>query len=131
MSGYIGGWFDNTLMRIMDAILSIPALILALAIAGVLGPGLTNAMIALTIVFIPGFTRLIRAQTLAVREETFIEASQSIGSRPWSHPRARVLPNVASPIIVQASLALGSVLLAEARSSFLGVGLQPPKRAGA
>ena len=82
-SGYIGGWFDNTLMRVMDAILSIPALILALAIAGVLGPGLTNAMIALTIVFIPGFTRLVRAQTLAVREETFIEASQSIGSRPW------------------------------------------------
>jgi oligopeptide/dipeptide ABC transporter ATP-binding protein len=126
-SGYIGGWFDNTLMRVMDGILSIPALILALAIAGVLGPGLTNAMIALTIVFIPSFTRLVRAQTLAVREETFIEASQSIGSRPWWLLAVRVLPNVAPPVIVQASLALGSVLLAEATLSFLGVGLQPPK----
>jgi peptide/nickel transport system permease protein len=126
-SGYIGGWFDNTLMRVMDGILSIPALILALAIAGVLGPGLTNAMIALTIVFIPSFTRLVRAQTLAVREETFIEASQSIGSRPWRILVTRVLPNVASPVIVQASLALGSVLLAEATLSFLGVGLQPPR----
>ena len=126
-SGYIGGWFDNAVMRVMDAILSIPALILALAIAGVLGPGLTNAMIALTIVYIPGFTRLIRAQTLAVREETFIEASQSIGSRPWWMLGARILPNVASPIIVQASLALGSVLIAEATLSFLGIGLQAPK----
>jgi len=126
-SGYIGGWFDNAVMRVMDAILSIPGLILALAIAGVLGPGLTNAMIALTIVYIPGFTRLIRAQTLAVREETFIEASQSIGSRPWWMLGVRVLPNVASPIIVQASLALGSVLIAEATLSFLGVGIQPPK----
>jgi len=126
-SGYIGGWFDNAVMRVMDAILSIPALILALAIAGVLGPGLTNAMIALTIVYIPGFTRLIRAQTLAIREETFIEASQSIGSRPWWMLGARVLPNVASPIIVQASLALGSVLIAEATLSFLGIGIQAPK----
>ncbi|GMU79333.1 MAG: ABC transporter [Acidimicrobiia bacterium] len=126
-SGYIGGAFDNTLMRVMDGILSIPALILALAIAGVLGPGLTNAMIALSIVFVPSFTRLVRAQTLAVREETFIEASQSIGSRPIWMLTVRVLPNVASPIIVQASLALGSVLLAEAALSFLGVGLQPPK----
>jgi len=125
-SGYIGGWFDNTMMRIMDAILSIPGLILAIAIAGVLGTGLTNAIIALTIVFIPGFTRLIRAQTLAIREETFIEASQSIGSRPWWMLTARVLPNVASPIIVQASLALGGVLIAEATLSFLGVGVQPP-----
>jgi len=126
-SGYIGGWFDNTLMRVMDAILSIPALILALAIAGVLGRGLTNVIIALTIVFIPGFTRLIRAQTLAVREETFVEASQSIGSRPWWLLGRRILPNVASPVIVAASLALGSVLLAEATLSFLGIGIQAPK----
>jgi len=126
-SGYIGGWFDNTMMRIMDAILSIPGLILAIAIAGVLGPGITNAIVALTIVFIPGFTRLIRAQTLAIREETFIEASQAIGSKPWWMLTARVLPNVASPIIVQASLALGGVLIAEATLSFLGVGVQPPK----
>ena len=83
-------------------------------------------MIALTIVFIPSFTRLIRAQTLAIREEAFIEASQSIGSKPWWMLTVRVLPNVASPIIVQSSLALGSVLLAEATLSFLGIGIQPP-----
>ena len=114
------------LMRIMDGLSSFPALVLALAIVGVLGPGLANAMIAITIVIIPGFARLIRGQTLAVREETFIEASQSIGHEPGRIRRTRVLPNVASPLIVQASLALGSALLAEAGLSFLGLGVQPP-----
>ena len=126
VSGYLGGRVDNLLMRLMDAVLSFPPLILAIAVAGILGPGLTNLMIAISILFIPGFARVIRAQTLAVRQETFIEASIVAGTRTLEILRRRVLPNVASPLIVQASLALGVALLAEAGLSFLGLGLQPP-----
>jgi peptide/nickel transport system permease protein len=126
LSGYIGGKVDNLFMRVMDAIMSFPPLILALAIAGVLGPGLNNAALALTVVFVPSFARLIRAQTLGVRQETFVEASRSIGTPTRRILLRRVLPNAISPVVVQASLALGSALLAEAALSFLGLGVQPP-----
>jgi peptide/nickel transport system permease protein len=126
LAGYLGGRIDDLLMRLMDAVLSFPPLILAIAVAGILGPGLTNLMIAISILFIPGFARVIRAQTLAVRQETFIEASIAAGTQTHEILRRRVLPNVASPLIVQASLALGVALLAEAGLSFLGLGLQPP-----
>ena len=126
VAGYAGGRTDDLLMRAMDAVMSFPPLILAIAVAGVLGPGLTNLMIAISILFVPGFARVIRAQTLAVRQETFIEASIAAGTRTPEILRRRVLPNVASPMIVQASLALGVALLAEAGLSFLGLGLQPP-----
>jgi len=126
IAGYFGGRTDSLLMRLMDAVLSFPPLILALAVAGMLGPGLVNLMIAISILFVPGFARLIRAQTLAVRQETFIEASIAAGSRNREILLRRVLPNVASPLIVQASLGLGAALLAEAGLSFLGLGLEPP-----
>jgi peptide/nickel transport system permease protein len=125
-SGYLGGKVDGVLMRVTDAIMSFPPLILALAIAGVLGPGLNNAALALTVVFVPSFARLIRAQTLGVRQETFVEASRSIGTPTRRILFRRVLPNAISPVVVQASLALGSALLAEAALSFLGLGVQPP-----
>jgi len=126
LAGYLGGRTDDLLMRLMDAVLSFPPLILAIAVAGILGPGLTNLMIAISVLFVPGFARVIRAQTLAVRQETFIEASIAAGTRTRDILVRRVLPNVASPLIVQASLALGVALLAEAGLSFLGLGLQPP-----
>ena len=126
LAGYLGGRTDDLLMRLMDAVLSFPPLILAIAVAGILGPGLTNVMIAISILFVPGFARVIRAQTLAVRQETFIEASIAAGTRTRDILLRRVLPNVASPLIVQASLALGVALLAEAGLSFLGLGLEPP-----
>ncbi len=126
VAGYFRGWIDDLLMRLMDAVLSFPPLILALAVAGILGPGLTNLMIAISILFVPSFARLIRAQTLAVREETFVEASIAAGTRTGRIIVRRILPNVASPLIVQTSLALGGALLAEAGLSFLGMGLQPP-----
>ena len=94
---------------------------LALAVAGVLGAGLENAILAISLVMIPGFARLTRAQTLAVREETFVEASHSMGTKPGRIRRKRVLPNVASPLIVAVSLAIGFALLAEAQLSLLGL----------
>ena len=127
LAGYFGGRVDYLLMRLMDAVMSFPPLILALAIAGILGPSLNKVMIAMSIVFVPTLARLLRAQTLAVRAETFVEASIGIGT---STPRIllrRVVPNVASPLIVQAALVLGSALYVEAALSYLGLGVQPPQ----
>jgi oligopeptide/dipeptide ABC transporter ATP-binding protein len=125
LAGFRGGATDNILMRIMDALSSFPTLILALAVVGVLGNSLRNAVLAIAIVVIPGFTRLIRAQTLAVSQEPFIEASRSMGTKPGRVRRRRVLPNVASPLIVAVSLALGAALIAEAGLSLLGFGVTP------
>jgi peptide/nickel transport system permease protein len=127
MSGYLGGRLDNVLMRIVDGVQSIPPLVLALAIAGLLGPSLRNIVIALAIIFVPTFVRLVRGQVLAVKEETYIEASRSVGASSGYIVRKRVLHNVASPLIVQASITLGFGLLAEAGLSFLGLGIQPPE----
>ena len=127
LAGFRGGGTDNLLMRVMDALASFPPLVLALAVVGVLGPGLENAVLAIAIVVIPGFARLVRAQTLAVRQETFIEASRSMGTKPGRVRRKRVLPNVASPLIVAVSLAMGAALIAEAGLSLLGFGVLPPK----
>jgi peptide/nickel transport system permease protein len=125
-SGYLGGRFDAVLMRVMDGIMSFPGLVLVIAIVAVLGPNMRNAMIAITIGIIPGFTRLVRGQSLTVREETFIEASHAIGTSRrrviWRH----VLPNILGPLTVQASIVFGAVLLVEAALSFLGLGAQPP-----
>jgi peptide/nickel transport system permease protein len=125
LAGFRGRGTDNVLMRIMDGLASFPPLVLALAVVGVLGPGLENAVLAISIVVIPGFARLIRAQTLAVRQETFIEASRSMGTKPGRVRRKRVLPNVASPLIVGVSLAIGGALIAEASLSLLGFGATP------
>ena len=114
-------------MRFVDAGLSFPALVMALAIAGILGPSVGHAAIAIAVTMLPGFIRLVRGSALAVRHETYIEASQSIGV---STPRIllrRILPNIRSPLIVAASLAFGGALLAEAGLSFLGLSVQPPE----
>jgi len=126
MAGYLGKWFDLIIMRVADAIMSFPALILAIAIVGVLGPNLRNAMVAVGVIFAPRFVRLIRGTVLAVREETFIEASRSIGTPTSTILRRHILPNVLSPLIIQISLAAGFSMLAEASLSFLGLGAQPP-----
>jgi peptide/nickel transport system permease protein len=125
LAGFRGRATDNVLMRVMDALASFPPLVLALAVVAVLGRSLENAVLAIAIVVIPGFARLIRAQTLAVRNETFIEASRSMGTRPGRVRRKRVLPNVASPLIVGVSLAIGAALIAEAGLSLLGFGANP------
>jgi peptide/nickel transport system permease protein len=126
VAGWFGGWRDNLLMRVMDAMFAFPPLILALAVASLLGKSLVNESIAIAIVFVPGFVRLIRGQVLAIRGETFMEASRSVGATNRRMIVRHVLPNVASPVIVQVALALGYGLLAEAGLSFLGLGVQPP-----
>lgn len=126
IAGLLRGWWDGIFSRAADALLSFPPLLLALAIVGVMGPNLTNAMLAIGLVFVPRFYRIVRAATLAVREETFIEASRSIGTPTWWVIRRHVLPNVLGPLVVQVSIALGFAILAEASLSFLGLGVQAP-----
>ena len=125
-AGYFGGFVDLTIMRITDAVQSFPPLILAISVVGILGPGLRNAMLAVGIVFAPNFIRIVRGSVLEVREETFIEASRSIGTPTFRIVRTRILPNVLPPLLVQISLASGFALLAEASLSFLGFGVQLP-----
>jgi peptide/nickel transport system permease protein len=126
VAGYIGRWVDAVIMRVMDAMFTFPPLILALAVAALLGHGLGTASVAIAVVFIPGFVRIIRAQVLAVREEAFIEASRSVGIGSTRMLRKHILPAVAAPLTVQVAVSFGYALLAEAGLSFLGFGVQPP-----
>lgn len=126
VAGYWSGHVDVFVMRLTDAFQSVPPLVLALAVAGILGPGTRNLVLALVIVVIPGQIRLVRGQTLAVREEDYVDASQAIGSPARSIIARRVFPHVLSPLLVQISIALGTILVAEASLSFLGLGTPPP-----
>lgn len=126
LAGYAGGVLDAVFSRISDAILSLPPLILALAIVGILGPGLTNAMIALGVVLAPPQFRLARGAAQSVSSELYIEACRSLGCSPWRILWRHVLPNASSPLLVQVTFAAGVVVIAEASLSFLGLGVQVP-----
>jgi peptide/nickel transport system permease protein len=126
VAGYVGGLPDDAIMRVVDAIQAFPSLILALAITAALGPNIGNAMLAIGIVAAPGMARLTRGQTLSVREREFIAAARVCGASPVSIMRQHIWPNVTAPIIVQATLLLGTAIVTEAALSFLGVGVQPP-----
>jgi peptide/nickel transport system permease protein len=126
LAGYYGSWADDLLMLVVDAVWSFPTLVLALAIAASLGPGLTNAMLAIGIVFTPVFARLVRGQALSVRERDFVLAARAIGARPARIVLRHLWPNVTAPIIVQASLLVASAIVVEAALSFLGLGIEPP-----
>ena len=126
LSGYVGGWVDGLIMRINDAMLSIPFLIVAIALAAFLGPGLGNAMIAIGIAALPTFVRLVRGTVLAIRTEEYVEAAQALGC---SQPRValrHILPNTLPPLFVQVSITVAAAIIAEASLSFLGLGQQPP-----
>ncbi len=126
LAGYAGGWTDDVISRVIDTLLSFPAIVLAIGVTGALGIGLTNAMIAVGIVFAPQLARLIRARTLIVRQELYVDAARCFGA-PTAHILWRhVLPNAIQPVIVQVALLLAVSLLAEASLSFLGLGIQPP-----
>jgi peptide/nickel transport system permease protein len=125
LAGYFGGPLDELVMRITDVFLSIPGLILALAVAAALGHSLDNVMYALIIVYWPPYTRLVRGQALSVRENLYIEASRATGASEMRVVTRHVLPNAISPILVQSSLDAGSVVLVAAGLSFLGIGAQP------
>ena len=126
VSGYFGGTTDNIIMRVIDAWFAFPPLLLAIAVAALLGRSLHNEIIAIAVTLVPGFVRVIRGQVLSVREETYVEASRSVGAGHLRMLSRHVFPNVASPLVVQCALALGFALLAEAGLSFLGLGVQPP-----
>lgn len=126
LAGFLGGWVDDGISRFIDALLSFPSIVLAIAVTGALGIGLTNGMIAVGIVFSPQLARLVRARALVVRQELYVDASRCFGASTarilWRH----VLPNTVQPVIVQVTLLLAAALLAEASLSFLGLGIQPP-----
>lgn len=126
IAGYFGGWIDNVISRVTEAFLAMPFLITAIALAAFLGPSLTNAMIAIGFSAMPIFIRLTRGQTLAVKTEDYVEGARSIGLRHSSILLKYILPNVFSPILVQATLTVAAAIIAEASLSFLGLGQQPP-----
>lgn len=125
-AGFAGGWVDSALMRLTDIFLAFPALVLALAIVGMLGANLINAIIAIIIVWWPWYARLVRGQVLSLKNELYVEAARSLGCSPNRTLFRHVLPNSVAPVGVQASLDIGAALLTTATLGYLGVGAQPP-----
>jgi len=126
LSGYFGGWTDQIISRITDALLATPFLILAIALAAFLGPSLTNAMIAIGLSATPIFIRLTRGQVLSVKTEDYVEGARAIGLSDMAIMWRYILPNVFAPVLVQATLTVATAIIAEASLSFLGLGQQPP-----
>ena len=126
VAGHVGGRLGEIIMRVTDVFLSVPALMLALAVVGALGPGIVNAMIALSLVWWPGYVRLVQAKTLALGQETFVEAARAGGAGRPRIVMVHLLPNCVSPIIVKASMDMGTAILAAASLGFIGLGAQPP-----
>jgi peptide/nickel transport system permease protein len=127
LAGYYRGWLDDVVMRLMDMLFAFPAILLAIAILAIRGRGAGNAMIAIGIVYTPIFARVTRASVLSVREEAYVRAARSVGAGDLRTVRRHILPNVATPIIVQTSISLAFAILAEAALSFLGLGTQRPE----
>jgi peptide/nickel transport system permease protein len=126
LSGYFGGWIDNSIMRVMDVLLAFPSLLLAIAIVTVLGPGLTNALLAIGIVSIPSYARVVRSSVLSVREMDYVSATRALGGSNFDILFRRILPNAMTPLIVQGTLGIATAILDAAALSFLGLGAQPP-----
>lgn len=127
IAGFQGGWIDTIIMRIVDIMLSIPSLLLAIAIVSAFGGGLTNVMIAVGISSIPQYARLTRASVLSLKEQLFVEASRALGVKKSTIIRSHILPNTMAPIIVQSTLGVASAILSAASLGFLGLGLEPPR----
>jgi peptide/nickel transport system permease protein len=126
IAGYFGGVAGEGIMRVTDLFLSVPGLVLALAIVGALGPGIVNAMIALALVWWPGYVRLVESKALALRSEVFVEAARAVGTGRLRIIFVHILPNCLSPIVVKASMDMGLAILAAASLGFIGLGAQPP-----
>lgn len=127
MTGYYGGVFDEIVMRLMDILLSIPAILMAIAIVSALGPSMMNLLIAITVSQVPGFTRIVRSTVLSVVSEDYIEAARAGGSRDFRIIMHDVLPNAIGPIIVQGTMSVAKMVLLAAGLSFIGLGIQPPQ----
>src|SRR5499427_3339076 len=127
LAGYCGGRVDGIVMRVMDAVLSFPPLVLALALGAVLGAGLGGVLLALGVVYTPTFARLMRGQVLTITARDYVDAARALGASGWRVALRHVVPNAINPIIVQAALSVAFAILAEASLSFLGLGIQPPQ----
>ena len=126
ISGYYGGRIDHIIMRVMDVLMAMPAILLAIAIVAALGSGLTNVLIAIAASFVPNFARVVRAAVMTVRDQEFVEAASAVGASDLRIITEHILPNALAPIIVQATLSVASAILFLASLSFLGLGIQPP-----
>jgi len=126
IAGYYGGITDNVIMRVVDVILAVPNILMAIAIAATLGPGMMNVMIAVGIGAIPGYARQTRAQVLSLKEQEFVEAARSVGAGDLRIIRKHILPNALAPVIIEASMGMAGAILAAAGLSFIGIGLQAP-----
>lgn len=126
IAGYFGGRVDDVIMRVMDVLNGIPRIVLAIAIAGTIGSGITSALIAVAVSSVPNFARVVRAATMTVRDQEFVEASQSLGASHAHIIVQHIFPNILAQIIVQATLGIGTAILLCASLSFLGLGVQPP-----
>lgn len=126
IGGFLGGWIDNLIMRTMDVLLAFPSLLLAIAIVAVLGHGLQNALLAIAIVSIPVYARVVRGSVLSVKEQEYVSASKALGGSSLHILFRRILPNSVPPLIVQATLGIATAILDAAALSFLGLGAQPP-----
>ncbi len=126
LAGYFGRWLDEVIMRITDMFLAFPPLLLAIAIAAALGPSLTNTMIAIALTWWPWYTRLVRAQTISLRERSFVEAARGMGVGSLTIIFRHILPNILTPVLVQSTMDIGSAILTGAAMSFIGLGAQPP-----
>ncbi len=124
LAGYYGGWIDNTIMRIMDMMLAMPSILLAMVIVTILGQSLTNAIIAVSIVYIPQYARILRASVLTIREQDYVTAAHAIGMSDFRILTRAILPNCLAPLIVQATLGMGAAILDAAGLSFLGLGAE-------
>jgi peptide/nickel transport system permease protein len=126
MSGYLGGWFDLAMQRLMDIMQSLPLLVMALVMAASLGPSLENTIIAIAIPLVPSVARVVRSNTLSLREQPFVEAARAVGMGEMRIAVRHVLPNTLAPLIVLGTAQLGSAILTEASLSFLGLGIPEP-----
>jgi peptide/nickel transport system permease protein len=126
LAGLAGGWTETIIARIADAMLAVPFLILAIALAAFLGPALENAMLAIAVTFSPVFVRLARGMALEAKSTDWAEAARALGNPPWRLAMLHVLPNIVPPLMVQTTLSIAEAIIAEASLSFLGLGQQPP-----
>ena len=126
VAGYYHGWASDALMRVSDIFLAVPQVVLAIAIAQTLGPSLPNVILALSVTYWPWFARIVYAESRALEKEVFVESTRALGASPWRLVVLHVLPNIASPIIVRASIGMGFTILTAAALGFLGLGPPPP-----
>ncbi len=126
LAGYNGGWIESVIMRVVDILMSLPSILLAIVIVAVLGPNLTNAVLAVSLVEVPKFVRLVRASVLGEKKKQYVLASQSFGARGFRQAVINILPNCLSPVVVQSALVFSEGILSAAALGFLGLGAQPP-----